>query len=90
MAELVADGADGMIQDLECMTSVASEPRWTPGDVPILLLGGSESEHHYQESLAVLQRALPVEDIVILAGQAHAPSDPGLLANTLDAFFSSH
>jgi pimeloyl-ACP methyl ester carboxylesterase len=91
IAKFLEDGADGMIEDLECITSMTSGlPRWTPGDVPILLLTGSESGPHYQESAALLQRDLPLEDTVTLPGQGHAPSDPELVAERLDAFFSRH
>lgn len=91
IATILRHRAPGMIEDLECMTALSAGPgRWSPGDTPILLLTGSESDRHAHESIAVLQRELPVRDTVTLPGEGHHPSDPGPVAAALHAFFSRH
>ncbi|MBV8932283.1 MAG: alpha/beta fold hydrolase [Kutzneria sp.] len=91
MAEFLERRAYGLIEDLECMTALPAESaRWSPGDTPILLLAGSESDQYAEESIAVLQRELPVRDTVVLAGQGHHPSDPEPVAAAVHAFFSVH
>ena len=91
VATILEHRARGMIEDLECMTAMSTGPgRWTPGDTPILLLTGGESDEYAKRSITLLQHELPVRDTVVLPGQGHHPSDPEPVAAALHSFFSRH
>jgi hypothetical protein len=91
VAAVLEHRACGLIEDLECMTAMSTgRDRWSPGDIPILLLAGSETDLYAKQSIALLQRELPVRDTVVLAGQGHHPGDPEPVAAALHAFFSMH
>ena len=83
--------AGGLIEDLECLTAMSTEPdRFSPGELPIVLMTGSETGSYARESIALLQRELAVWDTVVFAGQGHHPSEAEPVAVALRDFFSSH
>jgi pimeloyl-ACP methyl ester carboxylesterase len=91
IASMLAHRVCGLIEDLECITSMSDEPgRWSASGTPILLLAGSESDRYAKQSIAVLQHELPASDTVVLAGQGHHPDDAGPVAAALHTFFSAH
>jgi pimeloyl-ACP methyl ester carboxylesterase len=91
IAMMFASRARGLVEDLECVTSMSPEPAaWSGVDVPVQLLIGSKSDQVARDSTALLESALPDHETVELPGQAHQPDDPELVATTLHTFFGRH
>jgi pimeloyl-ACP methyl ester carboxylesterase len=88
VAPILAPRAPGLIEDLECITSMSTAPdRFSPGDLPVLLMRGSETDEYARRSVELLAAELAPKDVVVLPGQEHHPDDGPLVADALRTFF---
>lgn len=88
---MFAPRVGGLLEDLECVTTMSADPApWSGLATPVQLLLGGKSDRIARESTAQLETLLPQRETVELAGQTHYPDNPELVATTLHTFFSGH
>ncbi|MEC3917808.1 alpha/beta fold hydrolase [Nocardia sp. CDC160] len=89
LGEALASRAPGLVVDLECLTTMATDiTPWSTIALPTLLLSGELTDTYGTKSIALLHTTLPNTQTTTLPGEHHNPDNPESLAAALRDFFS--
>ncbi len=88
IADMLASRADGLVADLECLTTMTPDVSyWSNLDTPTLLLAGDRTDSYGTRSVELLRATLPQARLMTLAGLGHHIDDPVPVAAALTEFF---